>query len=907
MISINVDNGIKIAKKLSVEENLSNLRKLLADKIPKNAMFTLNDGTEIDFDDEAESKISDIIDGKKILMKIVKDSNQIPIEIYINQEFKYKKDLSKKDELKKIRELLSDIMIKDTYFLTEDGAQVDIEDEDEFTLENILEGNKLKINSPNSTPNKIKTDNESDDTSSGDDNIKEEKLSIEFYLDDKLIYNKKILNTEKLCNVRKLLSSKITENFYFISKEDNKISLIEENNLKLHKTIKDKNKIYLKSDEKTSDTNSKNLIEIFLNDQLVLNKKLNISNNLPTIRKTLDDKIPESFQFVFPNGLKIDIDDEEDYTLEEIIVKNKLNLFCKNNNNNKNEEKKETPKNHETPINNETPIKNEQPAKTPDNSQNIPLDGSNFIEESGGLKIYSYPIYDFSPEEQKLSKKIMVIGPTGTGKTTLLNSYINYLMKIKYDDNFRYKIINENFGRAQSHSQTKDVTNYNIKTPDGKLYQIIDTPGFGDTIGIKEDEKITMKITDFFLHRLNEINAVCLVIKSSDNRLTACQKYIFNCVFDLFGEDTKDIFIAMLTFCDGGKPQALASLTDKSCLFSQMIKNRGNDWYFKFNNSAIFEKDIEDVLNLTYWNIGMESFHKFTQKLDKLPKITLDQTKTVLNERSRLTKNVEILSKKLKDGLNQAETIKGYFKMISELKGNLNDSKNFTKKIKVPKTKKVPVTEKGRYMTTCLICQKTCHSGCWIKDDDDKSGCACIKNDYCTVCKNKCHWREHKNRPYELVDYMSEETVTLEDLKARYYDNKNKFDVKSQLLMGAKNDLIKLNLECIATQQEMMTSVNRLKEIALNKTVYESVEEHIDELILNEKSEHKDGWQIRVQGLEVMKEQKKKLREISQGKNEDFEKIKKVIEDSISNEENLKKFVQDMNLSASGNNNCLIF
>jgi hypothetical protein len=228
----------------------------------------------------------------------------------------------------------------------------------------------------------------------------------------------------------------------------------------------------------------------------------------------------------------------------------------------------------------------------------------------------------------------------------------------------------------------------------------------------------------------------------------------------------------MLTFCDGGKPQALASLTDKSCLFSQMIKNRDNDWYFKFNNSAIFEKDIEDVLNLTYWNIGMGSFDKFTQKLDKLPKITLDQTKTVLNERSRLTKNVDILHKKLKAGLNQAETIKEYFKMISELKGNLNDSKNFTKKIKVPKTKREFVVEKGRYMTTCVICQKTCHPGCYIKDDDDKSGCACIKNDYCTVCKNRCYWSEHKNRDYEIVDYMEEEEVTLEKLKTRYFDNK---------------------------------------------------------------------------------------------------------------------------------------
>lgn len=55
----------------------------------------------------------------------------------------------------------------------------------------------------------------------------------------------------------------------------------------------------------------------------------------------------------------------------------------------------------------------------------------------------------------------------------------------------------------------------------------------------------------------------------------------------------------------------------------------------------------------------MDSFEKFTQKLDALPTIGLSQTKTVLNERSRLTENVEILSKKLKDALNQTETIKG--------------------------------------------------------------------------------------------------------------------------------------------------------------------------------------------------------------------------------------------------------
>lgn len=125
MMTINVDDQIKIAKKLSVEEKLSDLRKLLGAKIPKNAIFILNDGTEIDIDDEVESKISDITENKTILMKIAKDQNEMPVEIYVNQKLKYKKNLSKKAELNKIREILSDIMIKETYFMTEEGAQID--------------------------------------------------------------------------------------------------------------------------------------------------------------------------------------------------------------------------------------------------------------------------------------------------------------------------------------------------------------------------------------------------------------------------------------------------------------------------------------------------------------------------------------------------------------------------------------------------------------------------------------------------------------------------------------------------------------------------------------------------------------------------------------------------------------
>ena len=100
-------------------------------------------------------------------------------------------------------------------------------------------------------------------------------------------------------------------------------------------------------------------------------------------------------------------------------------------------------------------------------------------------------------------------------------------------------------------------------------------------------------------------------------------------------------------------------------------------------------------MNLTYWNIGMESFTLFTNKIITSPSISLDQTRKVLSERNQLTNEIQKLSKKLREGLNQVETIKGYLKVIIDLKGNINDSKDFKQKIKKIKTRQYKLSKHG--------------------------------------------------------------------------------------------------------------------------------------------------------------------------------------------------------------------
>ena len=606
------------------------------------------------------------------------------------------------------------------------------------------------------------------------------------------------------------------------------------------------------------------LLSFIINNESKFAKKLDKEEKLPNIRILLDKKLPKDSIFTLPDGSEIDIDDEDDYKLSEIIKEDKIYIKSKSSEQSKKE------------------IIVKAPRKL-----NTPIPGSKLVGKNGDLDIYLYPRVNLTNMEMIKAIVFMVVGQTGCGKTTLLNSFLNFILGIKIEDNFRYVIIHETFGKSQSKSQTRDVSIYNIKPINGlPPIQIIDTPGFGDTGGIKQDMIITSKIEKAFKKELNGLNAICFVTESSNVRLTIHQKYIFTSVLDLFGDDVKENFIAMLTFCDGGIPNVVATLEDKDCVFSNVIPYIKKPWFYKFNNSAIFASKREDEFTKMFFKLGMKSFEEFTQKLITLPRKSLTQTKQVLDERRKLESCAEILTLKLRTGLDKIEYIKGILKMVSSLKGDLNDSKNFTKVIKTPKIRQVPVPP-GLYMTTCMTCSTTCHKNCGIADDSNKRNCDCIEKDYCKFCRGKCHWTQHKNRPYYYEDYMEEEVVTLNDLKKKYCDSKSDLDTKTQLLIGAKDDLINLNIECINTQDLITKTINRLQEIALQKTVFESSEEHIDLLIENEKSEHKEGWQTRIEGLELLKQQKKMLREIYHGENQKMNDMRKFIEDSLIKEKNL--------------------
>jgi hypothetical protein len=103
-------------------------------------------------------------------------------------------------------------------------------------------------------------------------------------------------------------------------------------------------------------------------------------------------------------------------------------------------------------------------------------------------------------------KTILFMGETGSGKTTMINAMMNYVLGVEFEDDFRFKLIQEDVkGGSQAHSQTQKVTAYDIHHQNGFRVPfsltIVDTPGFGDTRGTERDNEITSAIREFFQHQ----------------------------------------------------------------------------------------------------------------------------------------------------------------------------------------------------------------------------------------------------------------------------------------------------------------------------------------------------------------------------------------------------------------------
>ncbi|KAL9950870.1 hypothetical protein ACROYT_G043440 [Oculina patagonica] len=476
-------------------------------------------------------------------------------------------------------------------------------------------------------------------------------------------------------------------------------------------------------------------------------------------------------------------------------------------------------------------------------------------------------------------KVLMVVGATGAGKTTLINGMVNYILGVDWKDDFRYKLVVEDKSVSQANSQTKDITAYTLYPLKGSslpyTFTIVDTPGFGDTEGLKRDKFITNQIKEFFSisppHGIDHLDGIGFVTQASLARLTPPQEYIFNSVLSIFGNDVSKNIFMMLTFADGQHPPVLEAIKKA---------NIPCEKYFKFNNSALFAKnaETEESFDAMFWKMGFRSFQSFFAEFSKSESVSLRLTKEVLKEREQLQTLIEGLNPQITMGLSKIEEMRQEELILQHHEMEIETNKEFTYTVDITKPRQIDLKGTGRHTTTCLRCNYTCHKNCSIADDSQKRGCWAMNPDgNCRICTRNCIWSDHKNLPY-LIEYETvTEIRTSDDLKKKYETAVSGKSKVEGMIVQLEEFLQNVHSRVMSMIYQAQQSLFRLDEIALKPNPLTQVQ-YLELLIESEKNEAKPGWRQRITYYEEAKRQAEilsKVKDVKAAQKEIQEKARK--------------------------------
>nr|XP_029501000.1 uncharacterized protein LOC115116649 [Oncorhynchus nerka] len=480
----------------------------------------------------------------------------------------------------------------------------------------------------------------------------------------------------------------------------------------------------------------------------------------------------------------------------------------------------------------------------------------------------SFDQYTFGRKvEQGNNKVILLLGATGAGKTTLVNAMINYILGVKWEDCYRFKLIHEVTNRSQAESQTVVVTSYELYNQPGfqipYSLTVIDTPGFGDTRGMAHDKLLIQMLKDFLCNPLgiNHIDAVCFVVQAPLVRLSPSQRYIFDSILSIFGKDVAENILMLVTFVDGKHIPVLEAINAANLPCKK--DKKGLPTHFKFNSSFLFLKETENSSEEDdsdddhkaqcpeQWRSTFKEMKKFFQALESIESKDVTLTMKVLEERELLEKTMTRLTPQITAGLSKLSEIQSFKQCLENEDENMKQNKNFEAEVNVLQVKRSRLSQD--FATNCKICNFTCHTCCFLPMEDDINSCAVMDDDgNCTICPGKCSSSDHDREKVLLTYETKTEKKTVQGMKDNFmkaWDKSmetkemlDKLEDEFHMIKDALMNLIKKSSDCL----------KRLNDVALKPSSLSTVE-YIEIIIRTEEEERKPGFEDRIVELKKMK------------------------------------------------------
>lgn len=730
-----------------------------------------------------------------------------------------------------------------------------------------------------------------------------------FEFKGRIIFSKPLNLEENLNKIREKINKKMNCEYCFLTKDKKFIAQKNEEEYKLGE-IKDGETIRLEQIELSQDKTNGQEINVLIEGKSICSINCNNDTNLNKARKLIANSLKQDFQFLDSDSNLIDMEDEEDFTIEAILNNNSISIKMEST-----PEDLPAPKNENDINSNKSNSSNKK--KKEDFSKYeiikkrkdlIIYKYSNVKRESNHELVYQYFFDPFEASDYETAYVVLFCGKTGDGKSTALNAFFNIIKGIKLEDNYRFILITEPpKAKGQAESQTDGVHLYYLKDYNNKPIILIDSQGYGDTRGILYDQKINSAFGFVFSNVISHINTVCFIAKANTNRIDVVTKYIFNSVTSLFAEDITENFVVIPTFASKGTiddgPDFVESIkTDAEFL---KLEDRKDRWWFALDSKSVLDNETDKITKYSFEQMNT----LYEKKIKKLPSKGIKNSAEVMKNRLELRPKLDLLNETFKNLMMDQGNLQLKIKALAEISIKISDMENRIKMFENDaKTLNPEELEKRMrdlneelndklsnlsnqteekfinscefgsdecYYTHCEKCERNCHDVC---DCNFRLFGRCkiftfgiIGEKKCEKCH--CPKESHRNDHYHWIrkricvqkdnsSQMEEERRRNEIEKQRYLNelnqkrsNKNKINSQIDELNYNKKKLIEEKMRNLQEKNEIEVKIaNTSKQIGFIIMQLKNISDKIDIYAMNKnnvKNEDEYIESLRIQMEEI--------------------------------------------------------
>ena len=450
--------------------------------------------------------------------------------------------------------------------------------------------------------------------------------------------------------------------------------------------------------------------------------------------------------------------------------------------------------------------------------------------------------------------KVLFIGETGSGKTSLLNFICNakIIQEVgnvaKASKDFRpfHDIMLENAAAKQMESKTSGAKLYKTKIC-GLDVGIIDTPGFGDSRGLEQDKKHAKAIVSA-LTAEDYINCICLIINGRTSRLSATLKYVLSEITAFLPRVVLNNIVVFFT----NAADFLDVNFDMRVLeeyFGQPVQTDHvfciENPYCRFEKAKEKQKTLPPEIiaeSLTYaFDKAGEMLRKFHKVISKFEPVNTHHFTELYKKKQEIErKTLHVLT----EHSHQTELEASMKKTEEEVKAAAR-TKMLNKDCKI--TRKIHrwiQVQTNDHHTLCGAknCYSNCHSPCnCFKTSPDKSvlrTCSSMNPDgYCKQCGHSYALHYHNEIMHKKV--VEETEMIDEEAQRRFLEADNIERRKRILLHGYREKTLKSIKESSLLSNQLCIMIIEFQKIGITRSYAELLENQI--AMIQEKLEGEIG------------------------------------------------------------------